>query len=227
MEVDEIDRTLKSLLVDVVVDLDSQSLQVVRKSLELSLGDVFLSDEREHSVGFQLSPGAGAVVGVEFAESDLPALLEELSLVFLGDALEVIFLHFSLAEREIEVDVEGAYEDLLDEIGLIVEGACAFVVDELDLDDAVLAVDGELLGLALLLAVLEEHVDHLVLDRLLHPLDYHLLALPHLLLHALLHLLKYIKQHTHTHLYNPTHTLISHSFNPIVALLLRWQLGVD
>ena len=74
---------------------------------------------------------------------------------------------------------------------VIVESFCSFVVNELNLDDAVLAIDGKLLGLTLLLAILEEHVDHLVLDRLLHALDDHLLALTHFLLHALLHLLKY------------------------------------
>lgn len=190
MEVDEVDGALESLLMDVVIDLDADGLEVLGEGLEVCLGDVLLPDEAEDSVGFELAPGSGAVVGVELAEADLPALQEELPLIFLGDALEVVLLHLCLIESEVEVDVEGPDEDLVDEVGIVVEGSGFLMVDELNLDDAVLAVHRKLLGLSLLLAILEEHVDHLVLDGFLHPLDYHLPALPNLLLDSFLHMLK-------------------------------------
>ena len=52
MEVDEVDGALESLLMDVVIDLDSDGLEVLREGLEVSLRDVLFPDEAEHSVGF-------------------------------------------------------------------------------------------------------------------------------------------------------------------------------
>ena len=86
---------------------------------------------------------------------------------------------------KIEVDVEGPNEYFIGEVGLVVEIFGLLVVDKLDLDDAVLAVDGVGFDIGLLLPVLEEHVDHLVLQGLLHILDDQLLAVVDLLLDRL------------------------------------------
>ena len=125
----------------VVVNLDSDGLQLICQSLEGLSADLFTSDEAEQCGRFELGPGASSIAGVELADADFSGGLEELSLVLLGDTLKVVLLHFTLGEGEVEVDVERPDENPVGEVGFVVEVECLFVVSELDFDDAVLAID--------------------------------------------------------------------------------------
>jgi len=62
-------------------------------------------------------------------------------LVLFSDAFDEILLHLVFGEGKVVVDVEGADKDFFVEVGLVVEGLCLFMIDELNLDDAILAVD--------------------------------------------------------------------------------------
>lgn len=59
------------------------------------------------------------------------------------------------------------------------------MINEFDFDDSVLAVDGESFDIRLSLTILQEHVDHFVLEGLFHVLDDEFLALFNLLLDCL------------------------------------------
>lgn len=157
---------------DVLEYFNAHGAELVGEFFEGGGLDGFLANEAEEAGGFEFGPGAGTVAGVDFADSDFDGCLEEGLLVFFGDALEVVLLHLVIGELKVEVDVEGAYEDFIGEVGLVVEVFGLLVVGELDLDDAVLAVDRIGFDIGFLLAVLQEHVDHLVLQGLLHILDY-------------------------------------------------------
>ena len=148
---------------DVLEYFNAHGAELVGEFFEGSGFDGFLSDEAEKAGGFEFGSGASAVAGVYFADSDFDGGLEEGLLVFFSDALEVVFLHLIVGELEVEVDVEGAYEYFICEVGLVVEVFGLFMVGKLNLDDTVLAVDRIGFDIGFFLTVLQEHVDHLIL----------------------------------------------------------------
>ena len=107
-------------------------------------------------------------------------------MIFLSESFKEIFFHLRVIEGEVEIDIEVSEEDFAFEVLFVVELHGLFMIIELHLDDPVLGVDCKVLDFSVLFDVLEVHIDHFMLDGLLHVLDDQLLALLHFLLHCLL-----------------------------------------
>jgi len=126
-EVDEIKADLSSLILDVSVDLDANCFELFRQRLKISFANIILSDKTEQSSGFDFSSGTCSIAGVQFADTNFSGSLKKFPLVFFGDALKVIFLHFSFSEGEVKVDIEWSEEYFIIEVGFVIEGECLFV----------------------------------------------------------------------------------------------------
>jgi hypothetical protein len=185
-KVHDVEGHLGSFVLHVLEDLNSDLLEVLGQFFIFVFRDGIFSNETEESSGFKFGSGSAGVAGVEFARAHFLGSFKEFALVILGESFEVILLHLMFSEGEVVVDVEGTDKDLLNEVGLVVEGLGLVMIDKFDLDDAIPAVDRILFHVGLFLSVFEEHVHHLVLDGLFHVLDNHLFAVLQLLLHRLL-----------------------------------------
>lgn len=138
-KVQNVNAALKTLVRHVGGDLDFLFLEILLEAFELFFGQFVFSDETENTLGFEFSEGSCAlIISVKFADTDFSGSFKDTSLVFFGESLNEILLHFTFAKLKVEVDVEGSEEDFLSEVVLIVEFFGFFSIMELDFDESVL-----------------------------------------------------------------------------------------
>ncbi len=172
--------------------LDSNSAEFFSEGFKVFFWDVVISDKTDKSSWFGFSFGSAAITGVEFTDSNFSSSFEEFSLVVFVDSLEVVLFHFWVVKSEVEVDVEWSEEDFVFEVSFLIECFSFFMINELDFDDSIFAVDWVLFDLGFFFSVFQKHINHFLLNGFLHVLDNQFFAILDLLLNYLLsdHLLK-------------------------------------
>jgi hypothetical protein len=169
-------------------DLDANSLKLFREEIEVIFTDRVVPGKANYTCWFEFSPSSGVVIGIQLAHTDLECSLEYFALVLFSDTFEIVLLQFVLRKLEVIVDVKGSHQDAAIEIEFVVEGFCLVMIDELYFDYASLAIDLVLFDFRVFLAVLEKHIDHLVLDSLLYILYYQFLTVLDFLFDCFFHI---------------------------------------
>ena len=140
--------------------------------LELFSSEFVFSDETEDSLGFKFSQGSSSlVIGVKFADTDFSGSIEDCSLVFFSQSFNEVLFHFAVTKLQTEINVEGSQEDFFLEVVLIVEFLSFFSIVELDFNESVLWVEWKRFYVWIDLLVVEEQINHLMLQGLLHVLN--------------------------------------------------------
>lgn len=184
--VNKIEADLHSFFLNIVAYLDTNSFELFCQNIKISLTDRIFSDKTEKACWFKFGSCSSSVAGVQLADTYFPSNLEELALILFSYSLQIILLHFILGECKIEIDVKGADKDPIIEVSFIIESFSLVVVIELNLNDSIFSIDRVLLYFCFFLAVLQEHINHFVLNSLLHILNDQLFAVLDLLLNCFL-----------------------------------------